>query len=117
MQDVPGVVFACADRLGREVLLREDTWYDHILSEHAELVGHAATVEDAVSHPDSIKIDADDPFRRVYYKRNVLSPPFQRHVLKVVVEFDRIDAPRLVRGEVVTAFAAFRVKRQERHEW
>lgn len=112
-----GIVFVCVDPLGRHVVLREDTWYDHILHQHVELAGQDAGVERAVSQPDTIRIDADDPMRRVYYAFNVVRPPFHGQHLKVVVEFTDAWGERMVYGEIVTAFVVARVKRQEKHEW
>ncbi len=94
------VLFSCADRLGREIVLYEDTWYDHILASRAVLAGHEIAVLRTLEGADHIRIDRRDQNRRCYYRRGVLPPPHGYDVVKVVVEFDA----DLRQGVVVTAF-------------
>jgi hypothetical protein len=89
------IVFRCADRFGREVVLYER----------------------AIARAQRIRIDATHRDRRCYYRRGVLPAPYDKDYLKVVVRFAPPDARGVVRGEVVTAYATPRLKRGETREW
>lgn len=115
----PGIaiVFACADRFGREVVLREDTWYNHVLDQHPELTNRQTAAEEAIRLAEQIRVDRFDTGRRCFYRRGLLPPPYQRDQLKVVVEFYPSDAGGVVRGEVVTAYLVSSPDRREQREW
>ncbi len=94
------ILFSCADRLGREIVLYEDTWYDHILARRAVLAGHETAVLATLEAAEHIRIDRRDQNRRCSHRLGVLPPPNGYDFVKVIVEFDA-EHPL---GVVVTAF-------------
>jgi hypothetical protein len=111
------VLFVCADRFGREVVLYEDTWYDHVLSKRHILAGRLAAVEAAIMHAERITHDRKDPDRRCYYRSGELPPPDVDDFVKVVVAFGPRGHDGVVRGVVATAFTTTRVTFGEKREW
>jgi hypothetical protein len=45
------LIFTTTDFFGNQVILKENTWLDHILSEHQDMVGHEATLEAVLKDP------------------------------------------------------------------
>jgi hypothetical protein len=111
------VLFVCADRFGREVVLHEDTWYDHVLLERHILDGRLDAVEAAIVRAEHVTNDRNDPNRRCYYRSGELPPPDHDDYLKVVVEFGPRGSDGIVRGTVVTAFPTTQVTMGEKREW
>jgi hypothetical protein len=52
-----GQVLRCKDRWGREIILQEATWRQHILLEHAELIGNEAGVQLTLTDPTYVMHD------------------------------------------------------------
>ena len=110
------VIFVGADRRGREVVLHEDTWYEHILGNHPEMMGSESAVADAIQGAEHVKIDRFAANRRCYYRRGLLHAPYHHDYLKVVVAFYPPDAEGVVRGNVVSAYPAPTIHRREANE-
>lgn len=107
------VLLRCADRFNREIVLYQDRWYDHIMSDHQELSGREAAVLATLEHPHAIRRDRFRADRECYYRRGDL--PRRHRYVKVVVEF--VDTPFGIVGTVITAFAADRIHDHEAHLW
>lgn len=111
------VVLRCRDRWNREIVPAEHTWHDHILADHAELVGNLEAVERTLRRPSRVALDKDDPSREVYYRRGVLPAAYGRDYLKVVVEFSASEIAFPGEGRIVTAYATERMKSGETQRW
>lgn len=107
------ILLSCADRFGREIVLYEDTWYDHILARRAVLAGHETAVLATLEGAEHIRIDRRDRNRRCYYRHGDLPPPNGYDFVKVIVEFDVEQR----QGVVVTAFTVDGPNPNERWEY
>lgn len=58
------ILIVCADRFGREIVLYEDTWFDHILERRPELTGREGAVASAIQWADHIRVDRKLPDAR-----------------------------------------------------
>ena len=101
----------CRDPMGREIVLMDDVWHGKILIKRPELHSALDVVERTLTDPELICDDKDFDDREVFYRRDLLPPPYGRKLLKVVVRF-ATDA-----GEVITVFPAFNVNPDERCRW
>lgn len=101
----------CIDPLGREIVLMDDVWYGKILIDRPSFAHALDVVERTLVGPELINDDKHFANREVFYRRDLLPPPYGRKLVKVVVEFAG-DA-----GRVVTAFPAFNVNPDERYRW
>lgn len=111
------VLFVCADRLGREIVLYEDTWYDHILVDHPRMANRVDALEQTITRPDRITRDRFIPERECYYRTGILPPPDKRYYLKVVIEFVGVGPDGIERGIVVTAYPSPHIAPDEAHLW
>src|SRR5918995_6448744 len=98
------LVFTCADRFGREIVLYEDTWYDHILGDHAEMADQIDELELAIAQTERVTQDQSFASRQCYYRKGNLPWPYDRDYLKIVVELVDAGFDRPLRGVVVTAY-------------
>ena len=57
---------ALIDPLGRRVILRDRTWFGHIVKGHPEVAEHRGLVEDAVRSPEEVRHSRSDDNCRVY---------------------------------------------------
>jgi hypothetical protein len=55
------------DPLGRRIVLHDRTWEGHIAQGHPEVAAYRDLAEQAVCHPDEIRISNSDPDCRLYY--------------------------------------------------
>ncbi len=111
------LVFSCADRFGREIVLYEDTWYDHILDDHAEMADQIDKLELAIAHAERITQDQSFASRQCYSRKGNLPWPYDRDYLKVVVELEDFGIDRPLRGVVVTAYPVETIPRREARIW
>ena len=97
------LVWLVQDRWGREIMLDEDTWYDHIVPGHRVLRGHEAAVAKALTNPYRVMHDQWYTNRENFYRPRThpVSPDLY---LKVCVE-------------VVTAFLTPTIGSKERQRW
>ena len=86
------------DPLGRNITLRDTTWYGHILKRHPILGGTRALVEVAVEGPLEIHFSSSDSACRIYYGTG------QRPGKLIAVVAD------VVEGFVKTAYQADKMK-------
>jgi hypothetical protein len=98
------------DRWQRDIVLYEDTWFDHILSGHADLRNHEATVAKVLEKPYRVMYDAIQENRECFYAQ--IRPDFPGVLVKVCVEFfsDR-------EGLVVSAFLTSNIRADEVQRW
>src|SRR5829696_8859716 len=111
------IVFTCTDRLGREIVLYEDTWYDHILDDHAEMDGQFDELERSIANAERITDDQSFTDRQCYYRKGNLPWPYDRDYIKVVVELENPEVGRPLRGVVVTAYPVEAIPRREARIW
>ena len=105
------VIWLAKDRWGRDFLLYDDTWYNHILARHRLLLGNEAAVAKVLSDPFRVMHDATNPQRECFYRRRV-HPDFPELYLKVCVEMTSDRG-----GFVVTAFLAPNIRSDEVQRW
>jgi hypothetical protein len=111
-QDRP-VFLRCADRTGREIVIYQDRWYEHIMVDHKELSGREEVVRATLEQPDTIRQDRYRSDRECYYRQGDL--PARHRFVKVVVKFS--ETPFGVAGTVITAFTVERIDHREAHLW
>jgi hypothetical protein len=98
------------DRWQRDIILYEDTWFDHILTGHEELRHHEAAVAKVLEKPYRVMHDVSEPNRECFYAQ--IRPSFPDVFVKVCVELDSEDA-----GVVVGAFLTPSIRRDEMQRW
>jgi hypothetical protein len=69
-------IFECADKDGVAVVCTEETWNNHIIGEHPEIIGCEAIIRAAIENPHEIYQDGVHPNTRNIYKPFVLPKPF-----------------------------------------
>lgn len=111
------ILLSCTDRFGREIVLYEDTWYDHILDDHAEMAGQTDELERTIAHAERVTQDQSFADRQCYYRKGNLPWPYDRDHLKVVVELDPVGFAGPLRGVVVTAYSVESIPRREARVW
>ena len=98
------------DRWQRDIMLYEDTWFDHIAYGHPELRGYDAAVAKVLEKPYRVMHDAVIADRECYYAQ--IRQVFPGFLIKVCVEFPA-DEP----GFVVTAFLIPGIRADEVQRW
>jgi hypothetical protein len=111
MQGERATIWLVKDRWGRDFVLYDDTWYNHILPRHRLLLGHEAAVAKVLTNPFRVMHDATDSLRECFYRRRV-HPDFPDLFLKVCVELTSNRG-----GLVVTAFLAPTIRSDEVQQW
>jgi hypothetical protein len=107
----------CQDKDGVTVICTEDTWVNHIVAEHPEMVGCEAYVKSAIQSPFQIYQDGTDLKKRVFYTSFVLPKPFHTQYLRIVVEYRKNRLRGALRGYVCTAFACKNKKKGDILIW
>lgn len=105
------------DLWGREIVLQEDNWEDHILVDHSIMDGYEAYIEDALAQPDLITRDADNADGVNDYRANALPPPDDQQYLKVCVRFRSGTEKGKKVGIIVTTYPTVGVKRSAKITW
>lgn len=105
------------DHWGREIVLTEERWEDHVLAGHGELRVHLAAVEVVLTDPLVVTFDSKITNRENYYRPHLPPEPYQRLFLKICVEFLRIDQERSLFGDVITAYPTGRIPEAEARKW
>ena len=77
------------DKLKREIFIDLSTWNDKIVWNHPELDGNEQAIERTLADPGVRTKDKDHDDREMFYRNSVLSPPYQKDWLKIVVAFRR----------------------------
>jgi hypothetical protein len=70
------------DPLGRDIVLHDRTWYNHIVRGHPEMTNQRGRVEATVGSPDEIRQSTSDSDCRLYYG------PGPRPAVKMMVVVD-----------------------------
>jgi hypothetical protein len=104
------------DKLKREIFIDLSTWNDKIVWNHPELDGNEQAIERTLADPDVRTKDKDHDEREIYYRNGVLSPPYQKDWLKIVVAFRR-NASGMLSGRIVTAYAIDHIPHSEKRLW
>lgn len=111
-------ILRCQDRWGRIVILHDDTWYEKILMDHAEVPDNPSMVEEVIQDPDRVNFDALSPNGENFYRRRVLQHPYDMDYLKVVVRFAVTESSSEAIGTVVSAYSSVHYRKAgERHKW
>jgi hypothetical protein len=109
-------VIRCVDYDGREVVLTERVWEDHIRPRHPETWQGLRAIETTLVSPHQVNHDVTHADREVFYRKGVLPPPDKQDYLKVVVHY-RYGADSEWVGDVRTAFAVDEIDPEERTKW
>jgi hypothetical protein len=113
-------LWSVRDKLGRTVMLDEDTWHNHIEVRHGRMRGHHASVAKAVADRYRIMQDVSSPNREIFYRPRT-HPDYPGAFVKVCVEFsvgnplEQALIPSA--GIVVTAFLVDRIRPDEVQVW
>jgi hypothetical protein len=103
-------IWLLKDRWQSDIVLYEDTWFDHILPGHNDLRGFEAVVAKVVEKPYRVMHDELEENRECFYAQ--ILPVFPGVVVKVCVEFVSERE-----GVVVTAFLAANIRTSEEQRW
>lgn len=98
------------DRWQRDIVLYEDTWFDHILTGHVELHHHEAAVAKVLEKPYRVTYDVFEENRECFYAQ--IRPVFPDVLVKVCVEFQSERE-----GIVVSAFLTASIRADEMQRW
>jgi len=98
------------DRWQRDIVLYEDSWFDHIVPGHEDLRHHEAAVAKAVEKPYRVMHDALEERRECFYAQ--ILPTFPGVFVKVCVEFVSERE-----GVVVSAFLSSNFRANEAQRW
>lgn len=104
------------DPVGKRVICAESHWIAHIISKHTALQGREHAVAAAIEHPEVICQSDTHADRQVYYARGLLPAPFDKALLRVVVEY-HYGALQGLPATVVTAFPSADRKKGEHVTW
>lgn len=107
-QRVP--LWIVTDRWQRDIILYEDTWFDHIIFGHPELRHFESAVAKVLEKPYRVMHDAVIADRECYYAQ--IRQVFPGVLIKVCVEFPPDDL-----GFVVTAFLTPSIRMDEAQRW
>ena len=108
-------VFRGHDLWGREIVLTESCWYNHILVNHPVMSGNVGCLQTTLADPHLVMHDATHPHRETFYRLGAV-PSFAHLYQKVCVEFPSAES-RGTGGKVVTAYPTGRFKPKERQKW
>lgn len=111
MGEWSALVWLVRDRWGREIVLDEDTWYNHIVPGHGDLRGHDAAVAKVLTDPYRVTYDAWHENGECFYRPRT-HPSRPDFFLKVCVAFAPDGS-----GEVVTAFLTQNINPEEVQRW
>jgi hypothetical protein len=98
------------DRWRRDIILYEDTWFDHILTGHGEFRHHEAAVAKVLGKPYRVTYDVLEEDRECFYAQ--ILPVFPDVLVKVCVEFFSENE-----GVVVSAFLTAGIRAEEMQRW
>lgn len=86
------------DWQGRDVVLLDSTWYDHIAVRHPEVAAYRDRIPDAVAEPNLVFQSGFDQDTLLFYRLGVTLGRHRNNYLAVVVRY-RSDV-----GHVLTAY-------------
>lgn len=107
----------CADYQGREVVLPEEWWHEHIVSARPYLAGHHEYVQLALQNPYRVFRDVERSARECFYRHRTLPGKYHDLYFKIVVEYRRTGPSGLLVGTVVTAYPTKAFKPKEQQLW
>lgn len=107
----------CTDYQGREVVLSEEWWNEHVVTVRPYLQGRHESVCLVLATPYRICRDAGHASRLCFYRPHVLPGRYHHLYFKVVVEYRRTGPDSLLVGSVVTAFPTANIKAKEQQLW
>lgn len=95
--------FLVKDPRGKEVILTEACWVEHILAEHGELAPYLEYVEQTITDPDRIYKSQWDNASELYLRRSAIATgSFQGYHIVVIVRWC-LESLRLI-GVVTTGY-------------
>jgi hypothetical protein len=97
--------FRCTDKDGITVICAQDTWDNHIVSEHPEMKDCETIVKAAIEKPYQVYQDGKHTAGRIIYKPFVLPKPFHTQYLRIAIKYRKSRITGKLRGYVSTAFA------------
>lgn len=103
--DMPQI-FMCRDRWGCLVVLEEEHWVAHVITERSRtfLQGQEQAVHDTIVEPYVVTQSRSDADCKLFYRPWILQPPHDGFFLKVCVSYEPDPASGGYRsGFVVTA--------------
>lgn len=98
--------FEVGDYQGKLVRCSHWRWEEHIAAKHLEMVNQQEAVKLTLSNPEYRYVSGRFPDRRLYYRRGILPPPYEREFLLVIVNYPA----DLLEGRVLSAYKTRRTK-------
>ena len=80
-------VFRCLDKDGITVICPRDTWENHIVSEHPEMIGCESNVKETTEKPYQVYQDPKHPSQKNIYRPFILPKPFHTQYLRVAIKY------------------------------
>ena len=99
--------FEASDYEGKLVRCSHWRWDEHIAAKHTEMVNQQEVVRITINNPEHRYRSGRFPHRKLYYRRNVLPPPYEREYLLVIVNY---PASLGEEGRVLSAYKTRRIK-------
>ena len=95
------------DYEGKLVRCSHWRWEEHITAKHAEIANLQEAVRITISQPKHKYRSGRFPHRKLYYRKDVLPPPYEREYLLVIVNYPAsLDGE----GKVLSAYKTRRIK-------
>lgn len=107
----------CADYQGREAILSERWWIEHIVSARPYLHGLHELVQQVVANSYRACRDVQHVARECFYRHQTLPGNYHHLYFKIVVEYRRTGPGGLLVGSVVTAYPTAVIKAKEQQIW
>lgn len=111
------IILRCQDQWGRTIALTDERWHDHILVNHAEMLGGEQHIRQALTDPWMVMFDKQRKGVENFYRPFTLPQPYAQYYLKVVVRFHPKFLQLGYQGEVLTAFPTDRAQLGETLKW
>ncbi len=109
-------VFRCLDKDGITVICPRDTWENHIVFEHPEMIGCELHVKETIEKPYQVYQDPRHPNQKNIYRPFILPKPFHTQYLRVAIKYRKRRFGNSV-GYISTAFACQNKKKGDILIW
>jgi hypothetical protein len=102
------LIFSATDYFGNVVSLYDDTWSEHILVSHVEMVGHESLVKKVIEEPYVIRASSTAETRAVFISQKNVGP--RPDGIRVLLAYaDKKFIKGSTTGVVATAYPIDRV--------
>ena len=110
------MIFRCTDRDGIEIMCTKDTWQNHIVAEHPEMIGCESYVKQTIENPDCVYEDFKYKSTKNFYTSPTLPTQVSYPYLRVSVKYHK-NVLGKTRGYVKSAFPCVSKRKGDRLIW